>query len=369
MAYPELLYQIALTQVPQIGDVHARILLQHYGSASAVFGAKMSELEKLEGIGTVRARALRGFSDFAALEKELHFIERYSVNTYFLTDPSYPKRLLQCYDPPVLLFGKGDIDLNAQRLVAVVGTRHPTDYGRRWTETFVEALAPLGVTIVSGLAFGIDAAAHKAALKHNIPTIGVVGHGLARVYPQEHTAMARNMVRAGGGLLTEFLSGTDPDKHNFPLRNRIVAGLSDCVVVVETAEKGGSMITARVADGYNRDVFAVPGRVGDKQAGGCNLLIRTNKAQLLTSAEEFVEAMGWNERTVATPAVQQKSLFTDLSEPEQQLLALLSDDQSIHIDELNLRSGLRTSEVAALLLELELKGAVRSLPGKQYKLA
>ncbi|RYY88619.1 MAG: DNA-protecting protein DprA [Chitinophagaceae bacterium] len=368
MPHPELLYQIALTQVPQIGDVHARILLQHYGSASAVFAAKLSDLEKLEGIGTVRARAIRGYQDFASLEKELHFIERYSINTYFLTDLGYPKRLLQCYDPPVLLFGKGELGLNAPRLVAVVGTRSPTDYGRRWTEEFVAALAPFGVTIVSGLAFGIDAVAHKAALKHSIPTIGVVGHGLARVYPQEHTTMARNMVRSGGGLLTEFLSGTDPDKHNFPLRNRIVAGLSDCVVVVETAEKGGSMITARVADGYNRDVFAVPGRVGDKQSGGCHLLIRTNKAQLLTSAEEFIDAMGWNERNNTTPAVQQKSLFAELSETEQRLLSLLSDDKPLAIDELNLRSGLRTSEVAALLLELELKGIVRSLPGKQYRL-
>ncbi|GAB4092638.1 DNA-processing protein DprA [Flaviaesturariibacter terrae] len=367
MQYPEFIYQLALTQVPHIGDVHARILLQHYGSASAVFRARGSELEKLEGIGSVRAQALRAFTGFAALEKEAAFIQRYGIQTYFLGEPGYPKRLLHCYDPPALLFGKGDLDLNAERMVAVVGTRSASDYGRRWTEQFVSDLAPLGVTIVSGLAFGIDAVAHKAALKAGLPTIGVVGHGLARVYPSEHTALARSMVRSGGGLLTEFLSDTAPDKHNFPARNRIVAGLSDCVVLVETAEKGGSMITARVADSYNRDVFAVPGRVGDKGAGGCNLLIRTQKAQLLTCADELVEAMGWAQRPRAgTP---QRSLFTDLHEPEQRLVALLDGSTPLHIEELQLRSGLRPSEVAALLLGLELKGVLRSLPGKLYSLA
>jgi DNA processing protein len=364
----ELLYQLALTQVPHIGDVHARILLQHYGNASAIFTAKTSELERIEGIGSVRAGAIRAFKGFAALEPELDFIERYEIRTFFLTDPAYPQRLLHCYDPPVLLFGKGDMDLNAPRMVAVVGTRSASEYGHRWTEQFVADIAPLGVSIVSGLAFGIDAYAHKAALKEGLPTVGVVGHGLSRVYPAEHSGMARTMVRQGGGLLTEFMSDTAPDKHNFPLRNRIVAGITDCVVLVETAEKGGSMITARMADSYNRDVFAVPGRVGDKNSGGCNLLIRTQKAQLLTSAAELVNAMGWGE-SVKAPAVAQKALFPELTDEEKTIVELLQGSAPVQIDELNIRSGLRTSQVAVALLNLELKGIVSSLPGKRYQLA
>ncbi|RYZ22570.1 MAG: DNA-protecting protein DprA [Chitinophagaceae bacterium] len=362
----ELLYQLALTQVPLIGDVHARILVQHCGSASAVFRARRRELERIEGIGTARADAIRNYRDFAPLEAEIDFIQRYDIRTCFLTDATYPQRLLHCYDPPALLFFKGNPDLNPPRTVSVVGTRNASDYGRRWTERLVAGLAPLGVTIISGLAFGIDAVAHKAAMKEGLPTIGVVGHGLARIYPQEHTALARDMVRQGGGLLTEFLSETGPDKHHFPLRNRIVAGLSDCVVVVETAEKGGSMITARLADSYHRDVFAVPGRAGERNSSGCHQLIRSQKAQLLTSASELIEAMGWQERPAAKAA--QPALFVEYSEEERRILALLPPGTPVHIDELNGRSGLRTSEVTVLLLELELKGAVEGLPGKRYQL-
>ncbi|RYY66403.1 MAG: DNA-protecting protein DprA [Chitinophagaceae bacterium] len=366
MEHSELLYQLALTQVPHIGDVHARILLQHFGSAPAVFAAKTSALERLEGIGTIRAQAIRQFRGFDALQPELRFIERYGLRTLFLTDATYPQRLLHCYDPPALLFGKGDFDPNRGRFVAIVGTRNASDYGRQWTERFVKELSGQDVTIVSGLAYGIDACAHKAALKHGLPTIGVVAHGLGKIYPPEHTALARDMVRAGGGLLTEFFSDTKPDKHHFPLRNRIVAGLCDATVVVETAPKGGSMITARLADSYNRDVFAVPGRVGDKGSGGGHLLIRSQKAQLLSEAAELVEAMGWSERQPASPA--QKQLFIELSAEEQLIVRLLEEKAAVHIDELNLRSGLSSGQVASLLLHLELKGAIAPLPGKMYQL-
>ena len=367
MEASELLYQLALTQVPHIGDVHARILLQHFGSASAVFAAKASELERLEGIGSVRAGALRQFSGFEALQSELRFIERYEVRTLFLTETGYPQRLLHCYDPPALLFGKGDFDLNRGRFVALVGTRNASEYGRQWTERFVKELAGQDVTIVSGLAYGIDACAHKAALKYGLPTIGVVAHGLGKIYPPEHTTLARDMLRAGGGLLTEFFSDTKPDKHHFPLRNRIVAGLCDATVVVETAPKGGSMITARLADSYNRDVFAVPGRVGDKGSGGCHGLIRSQKAQLLSEAAELIEAMGWAERKPAAAA--QKQLFVELGAEEGLIVRLLEEKASVHIDELNLRSGLSSGQVASLLLHLELKGVIVSLPGKLYRLA
>lgn len=367
MDYPELLYQLALTQVPHIGDVHARILLQHFGSASAVFRARTSELERLEGIGAVRAQALRQYAAFENLRPELRFIERYGLRTLFLTEAGYPQRLLHCYDPPALLFGKGDFDLNDGHFVALVGTRNASEYGRQWTERFVKELAGENVTIVSGLAYGIDACAHKAALRWGLPTIGVVAHGLGKIYPPEHTALARDMVRAGGGLLTEFFSDTKPDKHHFPLRNRIVAGLCDATVVVETAPKGGSMITARLADSYNRDVFALPGRVGDKGSGGCHLLIRSQKAQLLTEAAELIEAMGWKERPAAAPA--QKQLFVELSAEEQGIVRLLEEAAPLHVDELNLRSGLSSGQVASVLLHLELKGVLRALPGKRYQLS
>ncbi|MGE5518345.1 MAG: DNA-processing protein DprA, partial [Candidatus Dadabacteria bacterium] len=265
----DLLYQLALTLVPNIGDVHAKILVQHFGDAKSIFRAKESTLEKLEGIGTVRARSIKEFNDFHLAEEELKFVEKFNIRTFFLTDEDYPKRLLNCYDSPTLLYYKGTANLNASRMIAIVGTRSNTDYGKQFTEKLVKELAEYNVTIVSGLAFGIDAIAHKAALKNNLPTIGVVGHGLRKMYPADHATLAREMISNGGGVLTEFFSETQPDKHNFPLRNRIVAGLTDATVIVESAVKGGSMITAKLADGYNRDVFAVPGRTIDKVSSGC----------------------------------------------------------------------------------------------------
>ncbi len=261
----DLLHQLALTLVPNIGDVHAKILVQHFGDAPSVFEAKVSQLEKIEGIGTVRARSIKHFNDFATAEKELKFIEKFKIKTLFINDKDYPRRLLNCYDSPTLLFYKGTADLNVSKIVAIVGTRSNTDYGKVFTEKLVKDLSTHNILIVSGLAFGIDSFAHKAAIKNNLKTIGVVGHGLDKIYPTEHTALAKDMIKEEGGILTEFFSGTKPDKHNFPLRNRVVAGLCDATVIVETNIKGGSMITAKLADAYNRDVFAVPGRTIDKK--------------------------------------------------------------------------------------------------------
>ena len=296
----ELLYQLALTLVPNIGDVHAKMLLQHYGSAQAVFKARTGALEKLEGIGSVRANAIKKFDDFNTAEKEIAFIEKYKIKTLFLTDKDYPQRLLNCYDSPTILFYKGTADLNTSKIVAIVGTRSNTDYGKSFTEKLVKDLSEQNILIVSGLAFGIDAYAHKAALKNNLPTVGVVGHGLDTIYPAANAGLAKEMIKHDGGILTEFFSNTKPDKHNFPLRNRLVAGLCDATVVVETAIKGGSMITAKLADAYNRDVFAVPGRTVDKNSGGCNHLIKNNKAILLTDADELLEVMGWKEKKTKT---------------------------------------------------------------------
>lgn len=365
--HTERLYQLALTLVPNIGDVHAKTLVQQLGDAASVFKAKQTVLEKIEGIGEIRAKSIKAFTDFHLAEKELQFIEKYKIRTLFLTDEAYPKRLLNCYDSPTLLFYKGSADLNASKIIAVVGTRNNTDYGKAFTEKLMHDLAEQNITVISGLAFGIDATAHKAAMKNGLPTIGVVGHGLSKIYPSQHAELAKEMIAEGGGILTEFFHDVKPDKHNFPLRNRIVAGISDCTIVVETAVKGGSMITAKLADAYNRDVFAVPGKTTDKLSAGCNHLIKYSKAILLTDAGELLDVMGWKEKK--TSAKKQRELFVELTPEEENIYRLLQERPSVHIDEINLASGLSSSTVAAAVLNLELQGIVQSQPGKMYKLA
>ncbi len=364
--HSELLYQLALALVPNIGDVQAKILINHFGDAESIFKAKKGELEKIDGIGSIRAKSIKDFNDFTIAEKEIIFIEKFKIQTLFLKDKVYPKRLLNCYDSPAVLFYKGSADLNAPKVIGIVGTRSNTDYGKTVTEKLVKDLGEMNVTIISGLAFGIDSIAHKAALKNSLPTVGVVGHGLDKIYPSENTLLAKEMVKQNGGILTEFFSGTKPDKHNFPLRNRLVAGLCDATVVVETDIKGGSMITAKLADAYNRDVFAMPGKTTDKKSSGCNFLIRNNKAILLSDAEELIEVMGWKEKKVKTK--KQKELFIELSADERQIIDMLREKEVIHIDELNIRSGLSSSAVAAAILNMELQGVVGSMPGKMYKM-
>jgi DNA processing protein len=362
----EIIYQLALPLVENIGDVNCRILLQHFNTASEIFKAKMQDLERIEGIGTLRARSIKAFKDYKTVEKEISFMEKYRIKKLFLTDENYPKRLLHCYDAPTLLFYKGEANLNASRMVGIVGTRTATDYGRHETEKIIEALAEHDVTIISGLAMGIDAIAHKAAIKNNIPTIGAIGHGLDTIYPASHAGLAKEMIKMGGGLLTEFFSGTLPEKHNFPLRNRIVAGLSDAVIVVETHVKGGSMITAKFGDSYNRDVFAIPGRNIDSKSGGCNYLIRTQKANMLTTPDDFLETMGWklNKKKVK----KQKELFMELNGDEKRITDLLEEKGSLGIDQIVLSAQLSSSAIAASLLNLELQGIIESLPGKIYRL-
>jgi DNA processing protein len=362
----ELLYQLALTLIPNIGDVQAKLLIQHFGNASDVFKARQSSLEKIEGIGSFKAKHIKDFKDFLIAEKEILFIEKYKIRTLFLTDKDYPQRLLNCYDAPPLLFYKGAADLNASKVLAIVGTRSNTDYGKSLTEKLVKELSQHNITIISGLAYGIDAIAHKASLKNNLRTVGVVGHGLDKIYPSDHAFLAKDMLKEEGGILSEFFSGTKPDKHNFPLRNRIVAGISDATVVVETNIKGGSMITAKLADAYNRDVFAVPGRTIDAKSEGCNFLIKHNKAILLTDAAGLLEVMGWTDNKVKPK--KQRELFIEMTEDEKVIVQLLQQKEATHIDELNLHSSLSSSAVASALLSLELQNVVASMPGKLYKL-
>lgn len=362
----ELLYQLALTQVPNIGCVHAKILSLHFGSAESVFKSNKFSLEKIEGIGEIRAGSIKAFKDFQEAEDEIVFIEKYKIKPLFITDRQYPQRLLNCYDPPTMLFYKGNTDLNASRIVGIVGTRTNTEYGKQFTEKFVKDIASSNVLVISGLAFGIDAIAHKAALKNKLPTIGVLGHGLDTIYPPENSGLAKDMIKHGG-ILTEFHSKTKPDKHNFPSRNRVVAGLCDATIVVETGIKGGSMITAEMANSYNRDVFAVPGRNTDQKSGGCNNLIRNNKAILLTDAQQFLEIMGWDNATIHSKK-NQKELFIELSEEEKMITNLLQEKENVSIDELVLKSACSSSAVAAAILNLELKNVIQSLPGKMYRL-
>lgn len=363
---PELLYQLALTHIPNIGPIQAKLLLQHC-NAEEIFHAKKSFLEKIEGIGPVRAAGIASFKDFSKAEKEIAFLEKYRIKPLFITDKDYPKRLLNCYDSPTLLFYKGDADLNASRIIAIIGTRSHTEYAKQVTEKIVKDLTSQSITIVSGLAYGVDALAHKAAIKNQLPTIGVLAHGLDQIYPAEHSSLAKDMVNHGGGLLTEFSSNSKPDKHNFPTRNRIVAGMSDATIVIETSLKGGSMITAELANGYNRDVFAVPGKITDPKSAGCNYLIRNNKAFLLSDAGEILNIMGWEE-TKKNHHKKQKQLFIELTENEKAVVNILKEKECVHIDEINSKSGLNSSMIAASILNLELQNVIVALPGKLYQL-
>jgi DNA processing protein len=365
----ELLYQLSLTLIPNIGPVQAKILLQHC-NAEEIFHAKKSYLEKIEGIGPIRAASIVSFKDFSKAEEEIRFIEKYKIKILFVTDKDYPQRLLNCYDSPTLLYYKGGADLNATKIVAIIGTRSHTDYARHVTDKLIKELATQNITVVSGLAFGVDAIAHKAAVKNDLPTIGVLGHGLDQIYPPEHAGLAKDMIKHGGGLLTEFRSKTKPDKHNFPTRNRIVAGMSDATIVIETGVKGGSMITAELANSYNKDVFAIPGKITDTKSTGCNYLIKNNKAMLLTDAAELIQTMSWLDKAKSNKEKRsQRKLFIELTAEEKIVVAILNENETANIDEINLKSGLSSSAVAGAILNLELQNVVVSLPGKLYRLA
>jgi DNA processing protein len=260
------------------------------------------------------------------------------------------------------------MDLNVPRVVSIVGTRKPTDYGREFTEKLVKELVQCDVLVLSGLAYGIDITAHRAALQNELQTVAVVAHGMDEVYPGTHRSVAEKMMRHGG-MLSEYMSDTNPDKENFPSRNRIVAGMSDAIIVIETALKGGSMITANLGNDYNRDVFALPGKITDEASIGCNRLIRSNRAALMESPQDFIEAMGWQPSKKDKNKSIQPQLFVDLDETEMKLINLIKSNGNTGIDLLSVESGITMSQLSALLLNLEFKGAVRSLPGKIYTLA
>ncbi len=359
-----LLYEIGITLIPGIGDVNGKKLIQWCGSAEEVFKSSAKTLRAVPGIGQATVNNILNQKVLKRAEEELRFMEKHHVNALFFQDKKFPQRLLNCYDHPLMLYYRGKADLNRQRIVAFVGTRRATDYGRARCREMMEGLQDKEVLVVSGLAYGIDGCAHRRAVELNIPTVGILGHGLDRIYPATHRKLAEDML-ANGGLITEFMSKTKPDRENFPRRNRIVAGMVDAVVVVESDRKGGALITAELANSYNRDVFAVPGRLTDRFSTGCNFLIKANKAALLQSADDIGYLMGWDDQR--TTANQQTALFVEMSDDEKVLYDLLRQAGTIGIDKLVIQSGMTPSHVAAALLSLEFNALVQSLPGKQYR--
>ena len=359
-----LIYEIALTLIPGIGDVQGKKLIAYCGGVEAVFKEKKKNLLKIPGIGQVIANSLHNNSIFTRAEKEINFIRQYQVTPLFYLDPAYPDRLKHCEDGPLMLFFKGKANLGQKRILSVVGTRMPTEYGKAMCEQIILGLAEQGVLIVSGLAYGVDTMAHRASLAAGLATVGILAHGLDQIYPFVNRPLAEKMVE-NGGLLTEFLSRTALNRDYFPRRNRIIAGMADATLVIESAMKGGALITADIANSYSRDVFALPGRATDPKSSGCNQLIKTNKAALVNSAEDICFMMGWDQSPHQVN-IQQK-LFTELTEQEKKIFEILGTGKEADIDEIYLSSGMTSSKVAAILLKLEFDGLIRSLPGKRYK--
>jgi len=360
-----LKFALALSQVSGIGKQTLKFIADEFRNLSDVFDLPVSEISDRTGFKAEWTEKIRKDADFSFAKKEMEFCENSNIKILLHGQADYPGRLLYCQDAPALLFSKGNIPYDAKRWLAIVGTRKATPYGKDWCKKLIEELAELRPVIVSGLALGIDITAHRAAMDNELPTIGILGHGLDSMYPGSHLQTSVRM-QANGGLMSEYPKGTKPDAQNFPERNRIIAGMTDGVVVVEGAESGGAMITADIAFSYSREVMALPGRADDTWSKGCNALIKYNKASLVENAEDVCRVMGWKikpdgRRKKAT------ELFPVLEKEEDTLYSILRDKGPFHVDELCLLSGFTQGEVAVNLLNLELKGLVSTLPGKVFK--
>lgn len=359
-----LIYKIAITLIPGVGDVGGKRIISYCGGVEAVFKEKKQALMKIPGVGEVMAAGILRRDFLRRAEQELVFIGRYRVAPLFYLDEGYPARLRRCEDGPLMLYMIGREPPERKHVLAVVGTRRPTAYGTENAASVIQDLGGLGLLVVSGLAYGIDTVAHRTALSAGLPTTAVLAHGLDNIYPFVNKPLAEKIIE-NGCLVTEFPSGTRLNKDYFPRRNRVVAGLSDAVLVVESAEKGGALITADIALSYNRDVFALPGRSGDLKSKGCNRLIKDNKAALVESAADIIAQMNWGEK--ATRPVPQLSLFSELTDQERKVWDIISEKGEADIDEIHVRSGLQASKVAAVLLKLEFAGLLVCLPGMRYR--
>jgi len=370
MTDQNLLYQIGITLVKGIGNITARQILEHLHDPSALFSEKKRILEKIPGLTARIYEEIHKPQVLRRAEEEIAFIERKRVKTLFIDSPDYPQRMRDCVDAPVMLYYSGNADLNAQKIISVVGTRRATQYGKQMTDKLVHDIAEQlpDTLIVSGLAFGIDVAAHRACIREGLPTVGVLAHGLDRIYPSDHRELAATMLKKGG-LVTDFLSKTDPDKQNFVKRNRIIAGMADCTLVVESAAKGGALITANITDSYNRDLFAFSGKATDRYSEGCNILIKQQKAALITCAEDLIEEMNWggaSKKAVSQPV--QKNIFLNLTEDEQRAVDLLTKTGQMQLNILAIEMDMPVSKLSNLLFELEMKGVVKCRPGGLYSI-
>ena len=360
----DLIYKIALTQIPKVGSVKAKNLISYCGGVKEVFSKSKSFLKKIPGIGETLATNIYYFDGFEAVQEEIDFIDQNKIEAHFFLDKSYPFRLKQIPDCPIVLYSKGNSNLNPEKCIAIVGTRKMTSYGKHFIKYLMEELNVYQPTIISGLAYGVDVYAHKQSLNNMMPTLGVVAHGLDQIYPSMHKNIAIEMIKNQGAIISEYTSKTIPNRENFPMRNRLVAGMVDAVIVVESAIKGGSLITAELANQYNRDVLALPGAINQTYSAGCNYLIKKNKAHLIEGVEDLVQLLNWDvqiERKV------QKPLFQDFTDNQHKLFSIIHENTEVEIDHLQTKSGFVSSLLAITLLELEMKNCIVSLPGKRYK--
>ena len=355
--------KIALTLLNGIGPKKAAILVSKMGGIDAVFETSLKSIQNETGFRMDLLKSMNRKSALEEAKKQVDFIDKHGIQTHFFTDSNYPRRLRQCADAPLLLFSKGNFDPNPSRTIAIVGTRSATDYGKSLCEELIKQFEGTAVQVVSGMAYGIDIIAHQACVRNGVETVGVLGHGLDRIYPSTHRRTAEQMLEHGG-LLTEFLPGTNPDRENFPMRNRIVAGMSDATVVVESKATGGSLITADLALDYNRDVFAYPGNVGVSTSEGCNLLIRSNRAQMITSGMDLLKEMSW-EMNKSGKDAQQRINLEELSSEEKEIVEFL-EDTAQHIDVISVRLKRPVSQISVTLLTLEIKGLIKSIAGNKY---
>jgi DNA processing protein len=353
--------------LPGVGSVLARNLLARTGSIEQIFSESFQSLKKIPGIGEVNARRIKNAKVLSEAAKELEFVNKHNIDIFFFTDSNYPRRLKSCADAPVILYSKGSVDLNCFKMLSIVGTRNATSYGKMICEQLIKDISEhdYNIVIVSGLAYGIDICAHKMSLKYGVSTVGVLGHGLDMLYPSLHHDIARKMLKRGG-LVTEFPSRTKIDPSNFIRRNRIIAGLCDATIIVESAKKGGALVTADIASSYNRDVFAFPGRINDEYSQGCNRLIRYNGANLIQGIEDLKYFMGWEMSD--DKKCSQPELFTDLSIEEQKIVELLKTEKQLYIDQISSELSVPCSKISTLLLTLEFKNIIIALPGNMYSL-
>lgn len=365
MTKNDLLYTLALQHVPNIGDITAKRLISHCGSAEAVIKEKKQNLLKIDGIGSFTISDLFKTHHLKEAEKELAFIEANNIDVSYFQDNNYPEKLKHCIDGPILLFQTGNIDLKKQHIISIVGARKITTNGIAFCEDLVEQLTPYNPIIVSGFAYGTDITAHKAAMKHNLQTVACLAHGLNQIYPKVHKKYMVDMEK-NGGFFSDFWSTDVFDKRNFLKRNRIIAGLSEATIVVESAEKGGSLVTADIAGSYNRDVFAVPGRTRDSQSIGCNNLIKHQKAHMMTTPLDVPYILNWELEEDKKPAIQ-KQLFVELDATEKVIYNYLKDNEKQQLDTIALNCEMPIFKVSGTLLNMELKGVIRPLPGKLFE--